>query len=363
MRLIPSISPEASVSGQGKQGMTPSGAHQCCSASPFLQAGGGSWFEAGPVQHQESPRIISGSSHLLGLSLWSPHGCCRELGAGAAPKALSTTCAKAAGRAGVVSQVTQLRVAALAIQGCCSSMFLLKDVLGKECLSLVLADKLLYWQQYFFAFGNTLGMARKRGGAGFRGGVSAGAVSPWSLFLPGAAPERAHPCPALPSSGKSRHCSRLGSRRASGECFVAAAFYSDHSTAGMAAATWDGIVGCVIFHRPLSVDAFAEGTVDGVKVVQIPESDHSVNPGQNVRPKEGVGCRLVRVADEKRRLLKVTFVPDSIPGTGSGSLTQITLVYSSVFTVSYILSECAPHTNIYVCYQRDVRASAETDGD
>lgn len=124
-----------------------------------------------------------------------------------------------------------------------------------------------------------------------------------------------------------------------------------------------GSVGCVIFHRPLSLDAFAEGTVDGVKVVQIPESDHSVNPGQNMRPMEGVGCRLVRVADEKRRLLKVTFVPDSIPGTGSGSLTQITLVYSSVFIISYILSECAPHTNIYVCYQRDVRASAETDGD
>lgn len=103
--------------------------------------------------------------------------------------------------------------------------------------------------------------------------------------------------------------------------------------------------------------------MDGVKVVQIPESDHSVNPGQNMRPMEGVGCRLVRVADEKRRLLKVTFVPDSIPGTGSGSLTQITLVYSSVFIISYILSECAPHTNIYVCYQRDVRASAETDGD
>lgn len=46
MRLIPSISPEASVSGQGKQGMTPSGAHQCCSASSSVQAGGGGWFEA-----------------------------------------------------------------------------------------------------------------------------------------------------------------------------------------------------------------------------------------------------------------------------------------------------------------------------
>lgn len=80
MRLIPSISPEASVSGQGKQGMTPSGAHQCCSASPFLQAGGGGRFEAGAIQHQESPRIISGSCHLLGLSLWSPRGCCRAQG-------------------------------------------------------------------------------------------------------------------------------------------------------------------------------------------------------------------------------------------------------------------------------------------
>lgn len=64
MRLIPSISPEASVSGQGKQGMTPSGAHQCCSASSSVQAGGAGWFEAGgagwfeaaATQHQESPK-------------------------------------------------------------------------------------------------------------------------------------------------------------------------------------------------------------------------------------------------------------------------------------------------------------------
>lgn len=40
MRLIPSISPEASVSGQGKQGRTPSGAHQCCSASSASRAAG-----------------------------------------------------------------------------------------------------------------------------------------------------------------------------------------------------------------------------------------------------------------------------------------------------------------------------------
>lgn len=77
------------------------------------------------------------------------------------------------------------------------------------------------------------------------------------------------------------------------------------------------------------MDAFAEGAVEGVKVVQIPEPDHSVNPGENMRSREGVGCRLVRVADEKRRrLLKVGFVPHSIPGTGSGSLAQITFVYS-----------------------------------
>lgn len=56
MRLIPSISPEASVSGQGKQGMTPSGAHQCCSASSSVQAGGAGWFEAAATQHQESPK-------------------------------------------------------------------------------------------------------------------------------------------------------------------------------------------------------------------------------------------------------------------------------------------------------------------
>lgn len=95
------------------------------------------------------------------------------------------------------------------------------------------------------------------------------------------------------------------------------------------------------------MDAFAAGTVDGVKMVQIPESDHSVNPGQNMRSRKGVGCRLVGVADEKRRrLLKVNFVPGSTPGTGNRSLAQITLVYSSVFVVTYILSECAPHTNL-----------------
>lgn len=67
----------------------------------------------------------------------------------------------------------------------------------------------------------------------------------------------------------------------------------------------------------------------GVKMVQIPESDHSVSPGQNMKSREGVGCRLVRVADEKRRrLLKVNFVPGSTPGTGNGSLAQITLVHS-----------------------------------
>lgn len=47
------------------------------------------------------------------------------------------------------------------------------------------------------------------------------------------------------------------------------------------------------------MDEFAEGTVDGVKVVQIPESDHCVNPGGNMKSREGVGCRLVRVADEE----------------------------------------------------------------
>lgn len=142
---------------------------------------------------------------------------------------------------------------AFTIQGCCPSMFLLKDVLGKACLSRVLADKLLCWQQYFFAFGNTLEMAIKRGGAGFRGRVSAGAVSPWSLFLPGAAPERAHPCPALPSSGEKRHCSRLGSRRAFEGCFVASGFYSDHAQQewqqwlGLGYVKY-GSIGCVFFH-------------------------------------------------------------------------------------------------------------------
>lgn len=59
-----------------------------------------------------------------------------------------------------------------------------------------------------------------------------------------------------------------------------------------------------------------------------------------MRYREGVGCRLVRVADEKRRrLVKVSFVPDSIPGTGNGSLAQIALVYSSVFVDSQLYSE------------------------
>lgn len=68
-----------------------------------------------------------------------------------------------------------------------------------------------------------------------------------------------------------------------------------------------------------------------------------------MRSREGVGCRLIRAADEKRRrLLKVSFVPDSIPGTGNGSLAQITLVYSSVFVVSYILSECLLTQTCYI---------------
>ena len=60
-----------------------------------------------------------------------------------------------------------------------------------------------------------------------------------------------------------------------------------------------------------------------------------------MRDREGVGCRLVRVADEKRRrrLVKVSFVPDSILGTGNGSLAHIALVYSSVFVDSQLYSE------------------------
>lgn len=59
-----------------------------------------------------------------------------------------------------------------------------------------------------------------------------------------------------------------------------------------------------------------------------------------MRYREGVGCGLVKVADEKRRRLgKVSFLPDSIPGTGDGSLAQIALVYSSGFVDSQLYSE------------------------
>lgn len=59
-----------------------------------------------------------------------------------------------------------------------------------------------------------------------------------------------------------------------------------------------------------------------------------------MRDREGVGCRLVRVADEKRRrLVKVSFVPDSILDTGNGSLAHIALVYSSGFVDSQLYSE------------------------
>ena len=103
MRLIPSTSPEASVSGQGKQGMTPSGPHQCCSASSSLQAGGGGWFEAGAIQHQGSASTVCGRSCLLPLLLWLQHRCCMAWGTWgwARSKALATACAKAALKAEV----------------------------------------------------------------------------------------------------------------------------------------------------------------------------------------------------------------------------------------------------------------------
>lgn len=110
MRLIPSISPEASVSGQGKQDMTPSGPHQCCSASSSLQAGGGGWFEAGAIQHQESSSSICGSCCLLHLLLWLQHGCCRAQGTRGWGKIQGSCYRLCAGsfksRSGSLSQVT-----------------------------------------------------------------------------------------------------------------------------------------------------------------------------------------------------------------------------------------------------------------
>lgn len=118
------FSPEASVSGQGKQGMTPSGAHQCCSASSSSQAGGRGWFEAGAIQHQESPSSICESCCLLHLLLWLQHGCCRTWGTQGRGKIQgSTACAKAAlkAEAGDCRQ-SHLQMAGSSVQGCCPSM-------------------------------------------------------------------------------------------------------------------------------------------------------------------------------------------------------------------------------------------------
>lgn len=108
MRLIPSISPEASVSGQGKQGMTPSGAHQCCSASSFVQEAG-LRLEQSTIRNLQGLLVgaaiswVCGCGHITGAA---GHG---ELGARAASKVLATTCAKAAVKAGGVPQVTPPR--------------------------------------------------------------------------------------------------------------------------------------------------------------------------------------------------------------------------------------------------------------
>lgn len=190
---------------------------------------------------------VCGCGHTTGAA---GHG---ELGAGAASRVPATTWGQAAGRAGVVSQVTPPNGCST-IQGCCPSMFLLKGVLGKERVSRVLADELLYWQQYLFAFGNTLEMAIKRGGAVFTGcqcwsRVPLEAVPPWS------GPERAQPCPALPSSGKSRHCSRRGSGRGFGDVLwlqdfiVATAQREGQQPPGVGCVKY-GSIGCVFLHAP-----------------------------------------------------------------------------------------------------------------
>lgn len=194
MRLIPSISPEASVSGQGKQGMTPSGAHPCCSASSSVRAGGGGWFEAGAAQHQEWPRSLCGSCR---VSLGSVAVCVavchspaaaghREPGARAASQGFAAPCAKAAGTAGVVSQ-SLLQMAAFTIQGCCPSMVLLGDVLERNVWS---GSWLMNCpgSDTSSPLEITLKMARKRGGAGFRGRVSAGADSSLERHLSGHIP-------------------------------------------------------------------------------------------------------------------------------------------------------------------------------
>lgn len=96
MRLIPSVSPEACVSGQGKQGTTPSGALQCCSASSSVQAGAGGCCGAGAVPHRGAPRCLCGCHNLPHPSLWLRRGCRRvwaaQVGRGAEALAATTAC-------------------------------------------------------------------------------------------------------------------------------------------------------------------------------------------------------------------------------------------------------------------------------
>lgn len=190
MRLIPSISPEASVSGQGKQGMTPSGAHQCCSASSSSQAGGGGWVEAGAIQHQESPSSVCGSCCLLHLLQWLQHGCCRARGTRGWGKIQGSRYRLCEGSfeswSGPLSKVTPPngwfqcpRMLSKHVPSQ-SVNYLLKDVPGEECLQILfhfLADELLHWQHYFLLIGNKLKMARKLEGACFSSRVSIGVIS------------------------------------------------------------------------------------------------------------------------------------------------------------------------------------------
>lgn len=78
MRLIPSVSPEAAVSGQGRQGVTPSGPHQCCSASSWLVEEAGLRLEQSSIRNLQAVFVEAAVSctDRCGYS----HGCCRAQG-------------------------------------------------------------------------------------------------------------------------------------------------------------------------------------------------------------------------------------------------------------------------------------------
>lgn len=165
MRLIPSISPEASVSGQGKQGRTPSGAHQCCSASSASRAAGEAALSTGDLQVAAVSR-----TYCCGYSAGNPWQDSRFL----LPPVLRVT---------VTGHISKwlVSVSKDAVQACFfSKCELPPQRCPQGCFQMLihfLADDLLHWQQSFLLFGNELKMAGKFEGACSSSCVNAGVVS------------------------------------------------------------------------------------------------------------------------------------------------------------------------------------------